>query len=174
MRSHELVCHCCRYFGPACVDCILLPFMVASSSMEVKGVTLTTRDDGSIAVVSGPRRLEISCKSLDDIWNPQLAEAAPVTPEMPPAIEATEKKEPIPALSGWRRTKHAAATECMKEIEERVECAEVFNDLDDYPIYQKLVDLTDALRSDPELDKESADETLSLARMYLYLCDMED
>ena len=62
----------------------------------------------------------------------------------------------------------------MKDIEERVECAEVFNDLDDYPIYQKLLALTDALRTDPDLDRHSADETLELARMYLYLCDLDD
>ena len=62
----------------------------------------------------------------------------------------------------------------MTEIEERVARADVFNELDDYPIYQKLVDLTDALRSDPELHRESAEETLSVARMYLYLCDLDD
>ena len=141
--------------------------------MEVKGVTLTTREDGSIAVVTGPQRLEITCKSLDDFFNPKPQEVAPVTPETLPA-DKEKKEEPIPALLGWRRTVHAAAKECMTEIEERVACADVFNELDDYPIYQKLVDLTDALRSDPELHRESAEETLSVARMYLYLCDLDD
>lgn len=148
--------------------------MAASSSIEVKGISLTTRDDGTIAVVSGPQRLEICTKSLDDLWKQEPTEVAPVTPEIAPSADAAEKREPIPVLSGWRRTVHAAAKDMMKDFEERAECAEVYNDLDDYPIYQKLVALTDALRSDPDLDRDSAEDTLNLARMVLYLCDLED
>ena len=142
--------------------------------MEVKEITLTTCEDGTIAVVSGPQRVEIDSKALEEVWKEKEPEVAPVTPEVMPVVDKTERKEPQPCLQGWRRTVHAAATECMKEIEERVECAEEFNDLDDYPIYQKLLALTDALRMDPDLDRKAADETLDLARMYLYLCDLDD
>lgn len=148
--------------------------MASPSSIEVTGITLSTREDGSISVVSGPQRVEIHCKALDELWKEKEPVVAPMTPEVVSVVDNTERKEPAPCLEGWRRTVHAAAKEYMKDIEERVECAEVFNDLDDYPIYQKLLALTDALRTDPDLDRHSADETLELARMYLYLCDLDD
>ena len=148
--------------------------MATSSSNALQIISLTTHDDGSIAILNGPQALEISTKSLDILCTEESSEVAQVTPTLTPAAAAAEKKEPVPVLSGWRRAVHAAAQDMMKDFVERAESAEVYNNLDDYPIYHKLAALTDALRTDPNLDKDSAEDTLNLARMVLYLCDLED
>ena len=164
--------------------------------MEVKGITTVALTDGSVEAVSGAKQVTFKMITLDNHWQEKQllqtpatsvdlisespgtqrvaathVDEAPKTPldaVLPPAM-----LEPCSQLVGWRRKVHSAARECMQDIRERVALAEVYNKLEDYPIYQKLVDLCDGLRCDPGLDKSHAHETLRIARMYLYLCDME-
>lgn len=165
--------------------------------MEVKGITTVTLTDGSVEAVSGAKKVTFKMITLDDHWEEQKLLETPATPmelcsdssgtqqvgptqldEVPKTpldavVSPATPQEPHSQLAGWRRTVHSAARECMQEIQERVALAEVYNKLEDYPIYTKLVDLCDGLRSDPTFDKSHAHETLRLARMYLYLCDLE-
>ena len=168
-----------------------------SSAMEVKGITTVTLTDGSVEAVSGAKKVTFKMITLDDHWEEQKLLETPATPmelcsdssgtqqvgptqldEVPKTpldavVSTATPQEPHSQLAGWRRTVHSAARECMQEIQVRVALAEVYNKLEDYPIYTKLVDLCDGLRSDPTFDKSHAHETLRLARMYLYLCDLE-
>ena len=167
--------------------------------MEVKGITTVTLTDGSVEAVSGAKKVTIKMITLDDHWEEQMLLQTPATPvESSTAADssgtqqvASTQLEPVPktpldataapgtpiepqsTLVGWRRTVHAAARECMEDFRERIALADVFDQLEDYPIYEKLEDLCDGLRSDPDLDKHHAYETLRIARMCLYLCDME-
>ena len=137
---------------------------------QFRGIFAKNLADGTVQLRLGDRRskwTKIRCRTLEDLWSTKAS--APVTPEPSHGRASTETP---PVLVRWRAKVLTHVMEAIRKIEQNAE--EWGYPLDEFPIWDELMEMQLRLRRDPCLAPNEAHLAIRKAKAYLLMAELSD